>query len=136
MTHSDEQFKDRYLFERSLLPDLFQFPQAYLQMFQAVELPNLTPWWFLGERKDSALFWLSTLKQQYPSRLLIPFAKRDDLSDTLAAFDGSDFSGSPKAFYIHAFTEPGWEQRGTWNSFDDWLKQAYLDSAKFKAEDE
>ena len=136
MTRNDEQFKDRYMLEESLLPSGFRVPDAYVQIMHSAELPDLAPWWFLGERKDSALFWLSTLKQQYPSRLLIPFAKRDDLSDTLAAFDGSDTSGNPKVFHIHAYTEPGWEQRGTWNSFDDWLKQAHLDSAEFKADDE
>ena len=136
MARNDEQFRDRYLLEESLLASGFRFPDHYIQIMQSSELPDLKPWWLLGKRKKSALFWLSTLKEQYPSRLLIPFAKRDDLSDTLAAFDGSDTSENPKVFHIHAYTEPGWEQRGTWNSFEDWLKQAHLDSAEFKADNE
>lgn len=136
MTQNDEQFKDRYVFEETLLPSGFQLPGAYLDIMRLPELPKLTPWWFLGKRKASALFWLSALKEQYPSRLLIPFAKRDDLGDTLAAFDGSDTSGNPRVFHIHAYTEPGWEQRGTWNSFEDWYKQAILDSQKFKVDEE
>lgn len=134
--HNDEQFKDRYVLEESLLPSGFRLPNAYIELIRSPEFPDLTPWWLLGERKQSALFWLSTLKEQYPARSLIPFAKRDDLSDTLAAFDGSDTSGNPRVFHIHAYTEPGWEQRGTWDSFQDWLTQAYSDSAKFKADDE
>jgi hypothetical protein len=133
---SENEFKDRYVFEPAVLPPGFRFPEAYLQIMGAAELPKLTPWWFLGKRRRSADFWLHTLREQYPSRLLIPFAKRDDLGDTIAAFDASDTSGNPKVFHIHAFTEPGWEQRGTWESFDEWLKQAQADSAEFRADDD
>jgi hypothetical protein len=132
----EDEFNDRYVFEESLLPTGFRFPSEYLDIMKAPQLPDLVPWAFLGTREKSARFWLSTLQTQYPDRLLIPFAQRGDWSDTLAAFDGSDTSGNPKVFHIHAYTEPGWEQRGTWNSFEDWLKQAHLDSAEFKANDE
>jgi len=133
---NSNQFIDRFVYEESMLPKGFRFPEAYVQLLRSTNIPDLLPWWFLGERKASALFWLSTLKEQYPARSLIPFAKRDDLGDTLAAFDGSDSSGEPKVFCIHAYTEPGWEERGAWNSFQDWLKQATSDSAQFKRENE
>ena len=132
----EDEFNDRYVFDDSLLPGGFRFPKEYLDIITAVQLPDLVPWGFLATREKSARFWLSTLQSQYPARLLIPFAQRGDWSDTLAAFDGSDKSGHPKVFHIHAYTEPGWEQRGTWNSFQDWLAQAHADSVEFKADDE
>jgi hypothetical protein len=131
-----EGFMDRYVFEESLLPTGFRFPIGYLNIMKGPELPCLTPWWFIGKRTQTARFWLATLQEQYPLRLLIPFAKRDDWSDTLAAFDGADHSGNPAVFHIHAFTPPGWEERGTWRSFEEWLDQARQDAAEFKAEDE
>ena len=125
---------DRYLFDAARLPDGFRFPTAYLELIAgAARLPDLCPWWFLAESRELAEFWLTTLQQQYPSRELIPIAKRDDLSDTLACFDGADHSGNPVVHHIHAYTEPDWEQRGTWRDFHDWMAQAELDAAEYGA---
>ncbi len=101
----------------------------------AAELPDLTPPYFLAIDRQNADFWRETLRDQYPSRLLIPFAMRGDWNDTLACFDGADHSGDPNVFHVHAFTELGWEHRGDWGSFDSWLKQAEIDSAGKKKGD-
>ena len=125
---------DRYIFDK--LPVGFRFPEHYLLLITAAAvLPDLNPWWFLAESRELADFWYRTLKVQYPDRSLVPIAKRDDWSDTLACFDGGDQSGDPKLHHIHAYTEPGWEQRGTWASFGEWLRQAEFDSAEYKASD-
>lgn len=132
-----ERFKDRYIFPASELPEGFRFPTRYLSLITSPgDLPNLTPWYFLAMDQQNADFWLNTMKEQYPTRKLIPIAMRGDLSDTLACFEGTDVSGNPPLHHIHAYTEPGWEQRGTWNDFDDWYRQAEEDAAEFKAADE
>jgi hypothetical protein len=130
-------FRDRFVFPASELPSGFRFPPRYLSIITASEeLPNLDPWWFLAMRRQTAEFWLETVREQYPSRQLIPIAKNDQFGDTLACFEGTDTSGNPAVHLIHAYTEPGWEQRGTWANFDEWYRDAEYDAAEFAAENE
>ena len=115
------------------LPNDFKFPQAYVDLV-AKELPDIDPWWWLAPHKDSEIYWARTLREQFPSRLLVPFAKHGG-SDDVACFDGSDTSSDPKVLYIHAFCSPGWEHRGEANNFTEWLRKAQIEAAEFKADD-
>ncbi len=123
-----------YLFEEQILPDGFIFPQSYLDLLES-GLPDIEPWWWLSPHKDSASFWLNTMREQFPERMLIPFAK-DGSSDDIACFDGKDISGSPKILWIHAFCEPGWEHRGTTDTFIEWLEEMKKISVEFKMEND
>jgi hypothetical protein len=125
----------RFLFPPEDLPPGFKFPAAFLDVVKAPELPELTPWWFLAKREKLARGWLDILREQYPERSLVPFAKWDP-SDDVACFDGADTSGNPVVFLIHTFTTPGWEQRGTLPDFGAWLAQAAEDAREYAAENE
>jgi hypothetical protein len=121
------------LAEEGKTPPGFILPRHYVALLANEPLPDLEPWWLLAEQPNIALFWWTTLKAQYPTRSLVPFAKRDDLGDELAAFDGSDLSGDPRVFYVHAYTTPGWERRGDDANFLAWLENARREALEFKA---
>ncbi|AOE41771.1 SMI1/KNR4 family protein [Pantoea agglomerans] len=122
-----------YLYAKTDLPDDFKYPDAYIDIMSLEVIPDLEPWSFICEFKESASFWMSEMKKQYPTRKLVPFAKLN-YSDDIACFDGEDISGDPKVYYVHAFASAGWEDRGYTDSFAEWLKMARLESASYKAE--
>ncbi|MGC0876963.1 SMI1/KNR4 family protein [Pantoea agglomerans] len=122
-----------YLYAKTDLPDDFKYPDAYIDIMSLEVIPDLEPWSFICEFKESASFWMSEMKKQYPTRKLVPFAKLN-YSDDIACFDGEDISGDPKVYYVHAFASAGWEDRGYTESFAEWLKMARLESASYKAE--
>jgi|GEM_PF-146416 len=123
-----------YLFEDNSLPQGFHFPESYLNLLKN-ELPDIEPWWWLAPYRESSVFWLKTLQEQFPYRTAIPFAKAD-ASDDVVCFDGTDMSGNPKVLIIHTFCSSGWEDRGTIDSFDEWLKITMEESKQFKLEKE
>jgi hypothetical protein len=122
-----------YLNPQSDLPEGFRFPKSYLDFLRQEALPDLDPWWFLCESQEDADDWLEIVKEQYPERKLVPFAKFGALDD-IACFDGADTTGNPKVYYVHTFTSPGWEDRGWVDDFDAWLENAKRESAESKAE--
>jgi hypothetical protein len=116
---------DRYLPLPDRLPEGFRFPATYVEIAGSEALPDIEPWWWLSIREQSYVFWMEKLAEQFPDRLLVPFAKMED-SDDLACFDGADQSGQPKVLYIHAYTTAGWEHRGDEASFEVWLSKALV----------
>ena len=123
---------DIYLFEDYPLLGKFRFPRSYLELVSE-ELPEIDPWFWLAPFKDLSLFWANTLREQFPKRHLIPFAK-DGGSDDVACFDGRDETGEPKVFLIHSFCDPGYEFRGETKDFATWLIQMEKLAAEFKAD--
>lgn len=119
-------------YEACALPTGFKFPKSYLDLV-ANGLPDIEPWWWLAPYKDLAIFWTATLRKQFPSRTLVPFAKHGG-SDDVACFDGSDISHNPKVLYIHSFCSPGWEHRGEARNFAEWLQNTEIEAAEFKTE--
>lgn len=122
-----------YLFEDKLLPENFSFPQSFLELVSQEEIPYFEPWYLLCKFEKNASFWIDEIVKQYPSRSLIPFAK-DESSDDVVCFDGSDTSGNPKVFYVHTFASPRWEDRGEVEGFDAWLEKTKIESAQYKEE--
>lgn len=122
-----------YLYTKNELPDGFRYPVGYIEIMSMETIPDIEPWSFICEFKESSSFWLREVREKYPSRKLVPFAKVN-YSDDIVCFDGADTSGEPKIYYIHAFASAGWEDRGYVDSFDEWLKMVYLESASYKAE--
>lgn len=121
------------LYTEQELSNGFIYPQLFLNMVSATPVIDLEPWWFICEFKESAEYWFSEIKKQYPEKCLIPFAKYSH-TDDIACFDGSDTSGDPKVYYIHAFASPGWEERGSVANFNEWFKLAQEESARYKIE--
>ncbi|MCR1000739.1 SMI1/KNR4 family protein [Serratia rubidaea] len=122
-----------YLYSKEELPSGFKYPLSFLEIVSKEDVLDLDPWWFLYEFEDFAKQWLFEIKKQYPTRQLVPFAKTS-YSDDIVCFDGSDESGEPKVFFVHAFASPGWEDRGSVSNFDEWLKIAKEESAQYKAD--
>lgn len=122
-----------YLYTEQELPENFHFPSSFLDMVKMDQVLDLDPWWFLYEFENAAKQWLSEIKKQYPDRHLVPFAKIS-YSDDIACFDGDDKSGDPRVYYVHAFASLGWEDRGSVENFDKWLKLAQEESAQYKAD--
>jgi hypothetical protein len=122
-----------YLYSKEELPEGFKYPLSFLEIVSRKDVLDLEPWWFLYEFEDFARQWLFEIKKQYPTRELIPFAKASN-NDDIVCFDGSDISGDPKVYLIHTFASPGWEDRGSFYNFDEWLKQVKEESALYKAE--
>jgi len=110
-------------------PERFKFPQSYLSLIEK-GLPDIEPWWWLTLHKDSLIYWNNTLREQFPLRILISFAKHGG-SDDIACFDGSDNSGNTKVLCIHSFCSPGWELRGEEKNFDEWLKKTERETHEF-----
>lgn len=124
---------EKYLFEKNSHVSKFKFPQSYLDLM-TIGLPDIAPWWWLATHEDSLTYWEETLRNQFPSRSLIPFAK-DGSSDDVACFDNSSSSKNPKILTIHAFCSPGWELRGEVRSFSEWLQKKEIEAVNFKTED-
>ena len=125
---------EKYLFEDYSLPSNFKFPQSYLNLMEK-GLPDINPWWWLAPHKNSAVYWADTLRNQFPLRMLVPFAKHGG-SDDVACFDGSDSTGNPKVLYIHSFCPPGWEHKDEASSFAEWMQKTEIEAAEFKAEED
>ena len=107
----------------AVAPAGFTFPQAFKTLITSDPLPDLTPAYFLAEfDADAVGDWTRILAKQFPDRVLVPFAK-DDASDDVYCFDGTDQSDDPIVQLIHSFTTPGWEYRGEWDNFESWLSK-------------
>lgn len=107
------------------LPNDFIYPGAFLRIVN-LQLINIEPWMIMD--KNQVLFRMKGLKERYPSRTLIPFARRID-NDDIAAFEV--FKGE-KVQIIHDFASSGYEQRGEFILFWDWFKQALHDMINFE----
>jgi hypothetical protein len=106
------------------LPAGFEFPRQFQRLLE-LGLINLEPWHiFTG---DNIVTSAKRLASMYPARSLIPFAWRQD-NDDIVCWDGAD---STTVFLIHTFADPGWEQRGVFPTFYDWLRQAVEDLIEF-----
>jgi hypothetical protein len=128
----------RYLFEDQHLPKGFKFPSEYLELtakFNRQEMPDLMPWFWLSHNETRAKNWLSILRKQFPEKDLIPFCKDGD-SDDIACFDASDISGNPAVLIIHTFCKPGYEFRGKYMDFSDWLNDFKKRKQMFDEESE
>ena len=107
-------------------PTGFTFPASYVGMAAIDELPDIAPmFWMFNLEVDGIADWTEILAEQFPERVLVPFAKYGS-TDDVYCFDGRDLSGNPAVFLIHSFTDPGWEYRGEWFHFDSWLSGAVV----------
>jgi hypothetical protein len=107
--------------EHSMLPEHelprgFTYPRQYRRLVE-VGLVNVEPWYVL---QGAALRELSSeLARRYPTRALVPFARRQD-NDDVACWE----AGSEAVHIVPDFASPGWEQRARYAGLDDWLRAA------------
>ncbi|MEC1179505.1 hypothetical protein P9B03_13485 [Metasolibacillus meyeri] len=95
----------------------FKYPESYTKIIE-LNLVDFDYWYIMNE--EQALKRLAGLRQRYPERYLVPFARRDD-NDDIACFD----LGEPeKVQIIHDFASSGYEQRRTYENLWEWLQEA------------
>ncbi len=99
----------------------FQLPEGYYRVFE-LNLTNLDPWHFIDGEEFEGLY--RGLRQRYPGRLLIPFARRRD-NDDVACFvvQSTDY---PKGhiLIVHDFASPGSEVDADLEDFWAWFRLA------------
>jgi len=115
----------RYFLDSHLLPAGFVYPSDFVDFAASGLEENLKPWRFLWA--DEPEFLLMGLKLRYPTRALVPFARRIG-SDDVACFQLN--GGNTEVALIHDFAEPGWELRGTLPMFINWLTLARAEAAE------
>ncbi|KNB53013.1 hypothetical protein [Streptomyces caatingaensis] len=96
------------------LPEGFEYPDEFIRVVE-LGLTNLEPWWIF----DGDLLRRRTrgLRERYPDRKLLPFARRQDHDDV--ACRDVDHGG---AVVIHDFDNAGREQRARFEDFNSWLR--------------
>lgn len=112
----------------------FPYPESFITTINLNPPIDIEPWWLIVFEDGDVDYWHHTLKQLYPKRELIPFAKFN-ANDDIACFDGHDSSGEPKVLIIHAYASEGWELHGTYNNFDAWLSEAIKTHQKWEEEE-
>lgn len=105
------------------LPPEFSYPPAFVRVVE-LGLTELEPWQILtGDPLRDRYLGLS---ERYPSRRLVPLARRLDRDD-VACWEGA----SREVIVIHDFASPGWEQVKELSDFNDWLRRAIEDLISF-----
>lgn len=99
------------------LYDGFEYPLAFEKIVD-LNLIDLDLWYLMSN--EQVLTRIEGLKKRYPTRKLIPFARRDD-NDDIACFE---VEKEDKVQIIHNFASVGYEQRHEYNNFWDWFKEA------------
>ena len=110
--------------EKSMLPNAFCYPESLLKVVR-LNLVNLDPWNIMNG--DQVVSMIEGLKERYPNRTLIPFARRLD-NDDLACFEPMKGEGVQ---VIHDFASSGYEQRKEYADFWDWFKDAMNEMIEF-----
>jgi len=121
-----------------VLPKGFKYPKSFLQLIDIEnikDVPYPEPIYFLGEFPKSVKQWDKNIKKQYPTRILVPFAKNENTDDVFC-FDGTDTSGNPKVYIVHTFASPGWEDRGSYKNFDEWYEDIQEFSREYNKEND
>ena len=105
------------------LPDGFSYPAEFLRVVD-LGLINLEPWTILLD--EELVHRNSGLRERYPERVLVPFARRQD-NDDVACWDVS----RGHVIIVHDFASPGYEERQQFEGFYSWLRQAVEDLIEF-----
>lgn len=102
----------------------FVYPHELVRVMN-LGLVHLEPWWIMEGTllRDR----LVGVRKRYPTRKLVPFARRQD-NDDLACFN----LDNGKVAIIHDFASPGYEQRAEFADFYEWLRQAVEDLIEFE----
>jgi hypothetical protein len=104
----------------------FVYPRQFLHILE-LGLVNLEPWYIV--EGDELRRIVSGLRERYPDRGLVPFARRQD-NDDVACWEGEQ---GEAVFTVHDFASPGWEQRARFDDFWAWFRRAVEDMIEFDA---
>lgn len=102
----------------------FIYPEAFEKLLE-LQLVDFDLWYLMTA--EQAMKRLEGLKERYPSRRLIPFARRDG-NDDIACFEvGKDSS----IRIIHDFASTGFEQKSEYNDLWEWVLNAVREMAEY-----
>lgn len=112
------------LFTDTELPGGFVYPRQFKRIID-LGIVDLQPWYILEGAPLREL--AAGLRARYPERTLIPFARRQD-NDDIACWE---VGTGDSIFIIHDFASSGWEERGRFATFYDWVRCAVEDMIEF-----
>lgn len=101
----------------------YEYPREFLKIVE-LNLIDFDFWYVMP--KEQLEIRIKGLKDRYPDRKLIPFARRDDCDD-IACFE---VGKENKVQIIHDFASAGYEQRKEYDCFWDWFKDAIEEMIK------
>lgn len=105
------------LLNKNEAPEWFNYPHEFLRVVEQ-GLLDFDPWIILQHQQLRTRF--VGLRERYPNRSLVPFARRED-NDDVACWD----KNKPGIIVvIHDFSSPGYESKEEFNCFWDWLRSA------------
>ena len=111
MTRSD------YILTSADCPEWLVYPKSFRRLVEQ-SLINITPWHIMRRERAVALF--SQLQQRYPSRILFPFAYRQDNDDVVCWEKGN----GEVVLIIHDHSSPGYENEGSHVDVWSWFRAA------------
>ena len=106
------------------LPSWFHYPDEFLRAARQC-LVDLTPWHLM--EREAVLTRIKGLRDRYPERELVPFARRQD-NDDVACWERDR---EPVVVVVHDFSSPGSETRAEYADFWAWFRVAVEDMASF-----
>lgn len=107
----------------------FTYPKAFIKTVE-LNLIDFDIWHIMDEKQ--VMLRVEGLRQRYPKRMLIPFARRED-NDDIACFE---IGGGSKVFIIHDYASEGWEHRKEFSDFWDWFECVVKDLIAYEREEE
>ncbi len=113
------------LLDKNELPEWFTYPANFLRVVEQ-ELLDFDPWIVLQGKQLVTRF--SGIKERYPGRSLIPFARRED-NDDVACWDKQK---PGIVVIIHDFSSPGYENKEEFSCFWNWLRSALEATISFE----
>lgn len=110
------------------LPEGFTYPAAFSRLVER-GLLYFEPWYVLESEqlRERA----RGLRERYPERRLVPFARRED-NDDVAAWEAGD---GERVHIVHDFASPGWEDRAVLPSLAGWIRLAVEDMLAYDADE-
>jgi len=108
---------------------IYKYPESYEKIVE-LGLVNFNIWFLMEKEQATSIY--NGMKERYPNRNLIPFAKRADNDDT-ACFE---IGKGNKVQLIHDFTSEGFEQRKEFNDFWEWVESAINEMIDYNRSEE
>ena len=100
------------------------YPKEFSRVVD-LNLCNLDPWIIL--EGDQLKTRYQGMKERYPQRSLVPFARRED-NDDVACFEKNTPN---RVVLIHDFASPGYEHVKVYSNFWQWFREAVEEMISF-----
>lgn len=95
----------------------YNYPQGYIKL-KELHLIDFEYWYFIPDNQVDKRF--MGMKERFPNRKYIPFARRDDCDD-IACFESGK---GETVFIIHDYASNGYEERKRYNDIWEWVRDA------------